>query len=131
MLHLPSVDADPEPALRSAAFTWIRLIAQGHSQEAMAMLDEPNSYGELWDWKKVQEVVRDAFGHTGKPLVVTEPDTAIGRHRYDAIPFSDSSGYSVEMYLPLDGEWSDLTLQFEFLRRPAGLAMVLHDIHVL
>ena len=47
------------------------------------------------------------------------------------VEFADGRGYSFEYDLPLSGEWSDLTAQFEFLRRPSGYAVVLHDIHVL
>ena len=45
--------------------------------------------------------------------------------------FDDGSGYSVEHDVPLNGEWSDLTAQFEFVRFPKGYAVVLHDLHVM
>jgi hypothetical protein len=47
------------------------------------------------------------------------------------VALSDGSGFSLYHAVPLNGEWSDLTAQFEFLRRPNGLAVVLHDLHVL
>ena len=44
---------------------------------------------------------------------------------------ADQSGYRLDHDVPLNGQWSDLTAQFEFLRRPGGFAVVLHDLHVL
>jgi hypothetical protein len=46
-------------------------------------------------------------------------------------PLQDGTGFQFDYDLPLNGEWSDLTAQFEFLRRSDGYAVVLHDIHVL
>jgi hypothetical protein len=90
-----------------------------------------NCYGELWAWETVQGVIKDAFGHRGTPLRVSDPEVAAGRDCFSLLRLSDGTGYSVDVSLPLDGEWSDLTIQLEFLERPQGLAMVLHDVHVM
>jgi hypothetical protein len=130
MLAMPP-DAEPERLLHQVAWEWLRLLASGQADRAMAMLDEPNSYGHLWSPDQLERVIRDAFGHTGRPLAVTAPDAVEGSDRFSCIRLKDGSGYSVELALPLDGAWSDLTVQLEFLGRPGALAMVLHDVHVL
>lgn len=97
----------------------------------MSRLDEPNCYGARWSTQELEGAIREAFGHTGRPLAVTDPEATGGGDHYSCVPFRNGSGYSVEIALPLDGEWSDLTVQLEFLKRHEGLAMVLHDVHVL
>lgn len=124
-------DAEAAQHLRRVAREWLRLLASGQAVQAMAMLDEPDSYGHLWFPAKLERVIRDELGHTGRPLAVTAPDAVEGSDRFSCIRLEDGSGYSVEVALPLDGVWSDLTVQLEFLGRPGGLAMVLHDVHVL
>ncbi len=47
------------------------------------------------------------------------------------MPLTDGSGYRLDHDVPINGEWSDLTTQFEFLNWPNGYAMVLQDLHVL
>jgi hypothetical protein len=47
------------------------------------------------------------------------------------VRIGDGSGYAVDHAVPLNGEWSDLTAQFEFLEEADGFAVVLHDLHVL
>lgn len=47
------------------------------------------------------------------------------------VAFDDSSGYSVEYDLPLNGAYSDLTAQFEFLLSGSDYVATLHDLHVL
>ena len=45
---------------------------------------------------------------------------AAGREQEAVAQFDEPNNYT----------WSELTAQFEFLRRPGGLAVVLHDLHV-
>ncbi len=54
-----------------------------------------------------------------------------GDGRTSLVEFDDGRGYSFEHDLPLGGEWSYPTAEFQFLRCPSGYAVVLHDIHVL
>lgn len=39
--------------------------------------------------------------------------------------------YWLDWDLPLNGEWSDLTAQFEFIRTADGYRVCLHCLHVL
>ena len=124
----PSTD---EPAVTFTRFTreWFRLLARGAFADAASRLDEPNSYGERWSADQIREALRD-YART-EAVQVSDPDTLAGDGRSSLVEFDDGRGYSFEHDVPLRGEWSDLTAQFEFLRRPQGYAVVLHDIHVL
>jgi len=120
-----------EPVITFTRFTrdWFRLLARGEFASAVSHLDEPNSYGEWWDAERIQGVLRDFARSEAVP--VTDPDTIAGDGHPSLVELADGRGYSFEHDVPLGGEWSDLTAQFEFLRRASGYAVVLHDIHVL
>ena len=45
--------------------------------------------------------------------------------------FNDKAGWAIEYDIPINGEWSDLTAQFEFYKKENGYSFLLHDIHVL
>jgi hypothetical protein len=117
---------------------WFRLLPGGRWDEASGMLDEPNRYGIRWTPQYIRYALDLAHGpgcrfrvsHPEGPQF-TNPDTASGHACADVVAFDDGSGYSADHDVPLSGAWSELTAQFEFLRRPGGLAIVLHDLHVL
>jgi hypothetical protein len=126
---IPAFTDEPVVMFTRFARDWFRLIAGGDFAGAVARIDQPNSYGQRWDAEKIQGVLRDYA--RSESVSITDPDT-IGRDgRPSAGEITDGRGYWFEHDVPLDGEWSDLTVQFEFLRRPIGYAVVLHDIHVL
>jgi len=126
---IPASTDPPEVTFTRFVRDWFRLLAQGAFVDAASRLDEPNSYGELWNAVKIQIVLRDYA--RSETVELTDPDKIAGDGRPSLIEFADGDGYSFEHDVPLGGEWSDLTAQFEFLRRPNGYAVVLHDIHVL
>jgi hypothetical protein len=132
----------PEPAnpdeLLAAIRNWFRLLASGQWHAATAMIDEPNCYGVHWSPEKIRRALDLAYApgcrfRVAHPegLQFSDPDTAVGEPHAEIVPFDDGRGYSADYDVPLNGGWSELTAQFEFLRRPTGLAMVLHDLHVL
>lgn len=126
-----SASTEDEPILTFTRFTrrWFQLFAKGAFADAASQLDEPNSYGERWSSMKIQEVLREYL--RSEVVRVSDPDTIPGGGRPNLTEFSDGRGYSFQHDVPLDGKWSDLTAEFEFLRRPTGYAVILHDIHVL
>lgn len=117
---------------------WFRLLAADRWAEASAMLDEPNQYGIHWTPEYIRYTMDLTFGpdcrfrvaHPKGPQF-SDPDKATGVCHADVLAFDDGRGFSADHDVPLNGSWSDLTAQFEFLRRPGGLAVVLHDLHVL
>ena len=121
---------DPEAAFREFVIRWIALLAQGQVSAAMAQIDEPNSYGAQWGPEQLSAVLTSYSG--GRELAaVTLPSSSSGKPHTNLVALADHSGYMYDHDLPLNGAWSDLTAQFEFLKRPNGFAVVLHDIHVL
>lgn len=116
---------------------WFELLAHGDTDAAIARLDEPNCYGITWTAAAIANVLAETFGHARylqrhpEGPRFTTPATAFGRLHVDVTELDDGSGYLVDHDVPLNEEWSDLTAQFEFLRRDSGYAVVLHDLHVL
>ena len=106
---------------------WFRLLAEGQFAQAAAVLDEPTSYGERWTAESIQHALYDY----SPAAAVTDPELLPPDQHQSLIAFSDGRGYSFNCSVPLAGKWSDLTAQFEFLRRPSGFAVVLQDLHVL
>jgi len=118
--------------------SWFDLLAKGEVDRACEDLDRLNSYGIRWTAEKIENVVKDNFGpgtvfssnHPEGPVFTTVIETN-GKSRADIVKFNDGSGFSVEHDVPLNGEWSDLTAQFEFLGKIPEFKVVLHDLHVL
>ncbi|MHB0961501.1 MAG: hypothetical protein ACYC0X_24210 [Pirellulaceae bacterium] len=118
--------------------SWFDLLARGEVDKACALIDKPNSYGMRWTPETIIDLLFDCFG-PGTVFASLHPEgphfTAVfqtkGNARADVIPFSDGSGFSVEHDVPLNGEWSDLTAQFEFLGKSPEFEVILHDLHVL
>jgi hypothetical protein len=126
---IPASPDEPVVTFTRFARDWFRLLARGEFAGAVSRLDEPNGYGERWSAEKIQGVLRDYA--RSESVRVADPDTIAGDGSPSLVEFADGRGYSFVHDVPLAGEWSDLTAQFEFLRRPSGYAVVLHDIHVL
>lgn len=133
-LDLGPVDAQLFAFVRD----WFGLVADGRGAEACALLDEPNSYGDRWTAERILALVDEIFGpgsrfrepHPGGPKITNSAETP-GCPNVNFGAFEDGSGFWVDHDVPLNGEWSDLTAQFEFLWRGERLAVVLHDLHVL
>jgi hypothetical protein len=132
-------DQDLDVAVLEWARDWFDLLANGRLEDACARLDEPNHYGTVWTPESIVELVLDTFGpatifgreHPEGPRF-TSARTAAGRERSSFGTFADGSGCWLEYDVPLNGEYSDLTAQFEFSwRTPGTLAVRLHDLHVM
>ncbi len=135
------IDISPQaPAQSIVLFVkgWIKLLAEGRFEEACAIVDEPNKYGITWTPGLIQETVNATFSpetrffksHPEGPTF-TDPFELEEQREIEVVAFDDESGYAFDYDVPLNGEWSDLTAQFEFLKRPNGYAVVLHDLHML
>ena len=126
---IPSFTGKPEVEFSRFARDWFRQLSRGEFSEAVARLDEPNSYGIRWSEQQVRDVLRDYA--RSDSVRVTDPDLIGTEPHSSLVAFKNGRGYSFDHDVPLDGRWSDLTAQFEFLHRPSGYAVVLQDIHVL
>jgi hypothetical protein len=136
MVHIETNDTENE--LIRFVQDWFDLISDGNIKEACKEIDKPNCYGIIWTPGKIEEIIKDEFGpetvfgqaHPNGVCFSTIHDTQ-GTFRADVLKFDDGSGYSVEHDVPLNGEWSDLTAQFEFIGDKAEFEVILHDLHVL
>jgi hypothetical protein len=136
MVKIPAHAA--EQALLAFVRQWLKLLAAGRYHEACGMIDEPNCYGITWTPERIHQVVEETFGPGSRfgsrhpeGIRWSDPDQLGEGGRPQIYPYDDGSGYAFDHAVPLNGEWSDLTAQFEFHRRPQGYAVVLHDLHVL
>jgi hypothetical protein len=109
--------------------SWLDLLAAGKLDEACASLDEPCSGGVRWTPENLVSTVEDTYGPGG--ALFSTVGTAKGTPHYTVSERDDASGYWVDHDIPLDGEWSDLTAQFEFRRQNESLSVRLYDIHVM
>ena len=136
MVHIESNNVEEE--LIHFIESWFDMIAKGRIEEACSALDKPNCYGIIWTPEKIEELIKNEFGpetvfgleHPNGVYFSAVQDTE-GTYRADALKFNDGSGYSVEHDVPLNGEWSDLTAQFEFIGKKLDFEVILHDLHVL
>ena len=136
MLRVAS--ADPAPEFLAFVRAWLDMLAEAQLAEACAQLDRPNSYGLTWTAAAIRQLLTDTFG-PGTRFGAQHPDgptftrtaSASGSPRVKIGAFTGGSGYWMDHDVPLNGEWSDLTAQFEFIREPHGFLVVLHDLHVL
>jgi hypothetical protein len=131
-----AIGGNPEEQLIAFARGWFRLLTRGEWEAALAMLDEPNSYGIKWTRDMITTIVEDTFGPAtrfaaqhGSP-VFSDPDSAHG-DPHPSFGRRDGGGYWLDYDVPLNGVFSDLTAQFEFEPRGEVFATILHDLHVL
>lgn len=118
--------------------SWFDLIAFGDAEKACSVLDRSNNYGLHWTPECIDNVLFENFGpgsvffseHPEGPVVTSVASTNETRTA-DIIKYSDGTGYSVEHEVPLNGEWSELWAQFEFIGSFPEFEVVLHDLHVL
>ena len=114
------------------------LLADGQVESACALIDEPNKYGIVWTPTLIEDLINSTFSPASR-FYQSHPEGPIITNRFqlneqkdiEVIELEDGSGYLFDYDLPLNGEWSDLTAQFEFHKKPNGYAVVLHDLHVL
>lgn len=126
---LTSLTPSPEAALRAYVETWFQHLSLSNWSVALGMLDEPNSYGIRWGEQEIRGSI-DEYSRSNA-WSITDPSTMEDPGRTGFGEFNDRTGYWLDYDIPLNGCWSDLTAQFEFLKRINGYAVVLHDIHVL
>ena len=124
---------------------WVSLVAAGRLDQAISLLHVPESYHQEQHW--TADSLRTYIGNygswdpagDGRVWGVTPIDTvSMPADRPDFRPRADVGHYDgkphagwVDLDLPLDGEWSDLTAQFEFSPVDDGIGLSLYDLHVL
>jgi hypothetical protein len=134
----PAEKPPREEELVGTVRAWLGLLGDGRIEEACQEIDEPNAFGLRWTPGRLQGALLQAFGpgsrfrreHPEGPRF-SPVDGAAGEASPSVVALADGSGYFVEHAVPLNGSYSDLTAQVQFLWRGERLAFVLHDLHVL
>lgn len=103
--------------------TWLDSLVNGN----LIGIDRPNDYGLVWDKDKIDEVIIEYLGEGVSPSIFSKPL----KECYPILFKRDDGGFNIEFDLPLNGELSELTVQFEFTKKGGQFEVVLHDIHVL
>lgn len=120
-----------ETVFKEFVKNWIRLLSVNDFKEALKQIDAPNNYGLKWSVESLQKVLEDYVGK-GFTFSITDPNKMEGDGRPNLIMLNGLQSFGFEFDLPINGKWSDLTIQFEFINKTKGYyAVVLHDIHVL
>lgn len=118
-----------ENIFREFAWNWIRLLSVGNFEEAIKQIDAPNDYGVEWSEKSIQEVLENYVGK-GVEFSITDPNEIEGDGRTNSVMFIGLQSFALELDLPINGEWSDLRVQFEFIGKGKGYySVILRDIH--
>ena len=111
--------------------SWIGLLSKGKFKEAIKQIDAPNRDGVEWSVKSVQRVLEDYVGK-GVDFSITDPNEMEGDGRPNLIMFNGLQGFALDINLPINGDWTDLMVQFEFIKKGKGYySVILNDIHVL
>ena len=128
----------PEKSILDFVKRWMKLLADNHFDEACALLEQPNSFGVVWTPNLIKETVHDTFSPDTifyklhpEGAVFTDPYELEEQRDIELIELGDGSGYAFDYDVPLNGEWSDVTAQFEILKRPNGYVVFLDNLHVL
>lgn len=143
MKVLPPDASDAE--ILAACRDWVQRVADGDLAGAIEMLHVPQRYEDPQRWTaRSLEIYVGNYGSwdampDGRTWRITSPATAANpAGRTDFRPTADVARHdgdprsgSVDVDLPLNGEWSDLTALFEFEPVEDGIGLSLYDIHVL
>ncbi|MGP4846342.1 DUF7668 domain-containing protein [Marinobacter sp. 1Y8] len=112
-----------EKQLLSFCQKWLDELSDGR----VIGIDALNCYGIKWGNEQVFEVLQDYLGSNIQPKVQHVDISQCHPNFYKR----DDGGYNLEFDIPLNGEISDLTAEFEFNRKNSKFEVVLHDIHVM
>ena len=131
-----------EPQIHRFIKNWVILLADGKYQEAYNSVLRTNY--QNWTPQLMEQVI-NGYGvpyEIGQPkFAVTHPETALGVGDgfdvmwFDHQPSMDSNEAikrlaEIWYQLPLNNEWSDLTVTFELVKCSDGFHLELGDIHV-
>ena len=126
MLKLSSMKVEVE--LRSYCQRWLSLLSEGEFDQACEMISAPNKYGVRWCKEEIIESTADYFGDL-KDFAVQNMDIADCTPEFLAY---DDGSYLLGFYFPVNGEITDLTVEFEFNRIAEDkFSATINYIHVL
>jgi hypothetical protein len=143
MRLLPAEATDDQ--IVALCYDWVELAARDDYSGALALLWVPPDYDPSQHWSP--DSLRMYVANYGSWDPLPDGRTMRITSTYDATARLDIAGSSarvevgrhdpdrrsgwVDMDLPLNGAWSDLTAQFEFRPTAGGTGVSLYDLHVL
>ena len=113
---------------------WTKLLSEAKFDEACAMLDEPEDNGRniFWNAENLREVFLDYCWHKRMPVINNPYHMNLDKEVIDFYNYDDGSGYAVDYDIPLDGEWGELTANFQFKKESQNLYRIyLYDMRVM
>lgn len=126
MLNLALENVEEE--LRSYCQKWLGFLSQRQFDEAEKLISSPNSYGTRWGRREIEEAVVDYFG---EEVGLDVQNVPIATCSPEFLKCNDGS-YLYGFYFPVNGEITDLTVEFEFnLVKAREFSATINDIHVL
>lgn len=120
-----------EKAILQSIYDWLRFLEIGDYEGALTMIPSNNIN---WNPEMLESLINN-YGsiepRLGKPTCrVTPYEHASDEERFEIIEF-DNGTILAHYDIPLDGEFSDLTGQFQIINLDGEFTLRLHDIHVM
>jgi hypothetical protein len=126
MVQLSSQNTELE--LKAYCQKWLLLLSQSSFDLAFELVSVPNNYGVRWGRQEITEALVDYFD---MELDFDIQNTEIALCTPEFME-CDGGGFIYGFYFPVNGEITDLTVEFEFC--PVGgneFSATINDIHVL
>jgi hypothetical protein len=117
-----------ELELKEYCQKWLLLLSQGDFDQASELITVPNNSGVCWGKREVTEAIVDYFDSESNFQV---QNTEISFCTPEFLECDDGS-FLYGFYFPVNGEITDLTVEFEFNRISGDeFSATINDIHVL
>ena len=117
-----------ELELKAYCQRWLLLLSQGDFEQANALISAPNNYGARWGKQEITKSVIDYFDSDSNYQI---QNTELSLCTPEFLECEDGS-FLYGFYLPVNGEITDLTVEFEFSRISDNeFSATINDIHVL
>lgn len=117
-----------ESELKAYCQRWLAYLSQKEFRQAHTLVSIPNNYGARWGQKDITEAIFDYFGNE---VEFNIENTDIAFCSPEFMECNDGS-YLFGFYFPVNGEITDLTVEFEFSHVKGNeYSATINDIHVL
>ena len=121
-------DNRKESRLKEYCQEWLAFLATGNYERAGKLVDSKNCYGLSWGKQEISDVIFDYF-HEQIDFEINNFNITECEPNYLE---RNDGGFLYDFNIPINGELTDLTVQFEFNPKAQGqFEVVIHDIHVL
>ena len=117
-----------EPELKAYCQKWLYHLSLNDFDQALNLVTVPNNYGNRWGEKEIRNAVFDYYGSESE-FKIENTDIAFCTPEFMEC---NNGSYLFGFYFPVNGEITDLTVEFEFsLVNNNEFSATINDIHVL